>query len=63
MIVLSLILDEGAWMFVAGSSKNMPGQVRAALVTALSSRLGEEEAQTFVESLESSGKYQMETWS
>ena len=48
---------------MAGSSKNMPGQVRAALVSALSTRLGEEEAELFVENIEKSGKYQMETWS
>ena len=49
-------------MFVAGSSKNMPGQVRAALVTALSSRLGEDQAESFVENMETSGRYQTETW-
>ena len=59
----SLMLDQGGWLFVAGSAKNMPGQVRAALLTALSSRVGEDQAASFVEDLESSGKYQMETWS
>ena len=57
------VLEESGWVFVAGSSKNMPGQVRAALVSALSTRLGEEEAEIFVENLEKTGKYQMETWS
>ena len=57
------VLEESGWVFVAGSSKNMPGQVRAALVSVLSTRLGEEEAEIFVENLEKSGKYQMETWS
>ena len=63
MMCCRFILDESGWMYVAGSSKNMPGQVRAALVSALSTRLGEEEAELFVEDLEKSGKYQMETWS
>ena len=62
MMCCRFILDESGWMYVAGSSKNMPGQVRAALVSALSTRLGEEE-DLFVEDLEKSGKYQMETWS
>merc|ERR550517_1055135 len=62
-LLCSLMLDQGAWLFVAGSAKNMPGQVRAALLSALASRVGEDQAASFVEDLESSGKYQMETWS
>ena len=63
LLCCRFLLDESGWVFVAGSSKNMPGQVRAALVSALSTRLGEEEAELFVENMEKSGKYQMETWS
>lgn len=62
LLCLRFVLEESGWVFVAGSSKNMPGQVRAALVSALSTRLGEEEAELFVENIEKSGKYQMETW-
>ena len=57
------LLAESGWLFVAGSSKNMPGQVRTALVSALSTELGEDQAELFVENLEKTGKYQMETWS
>ena len=35
-------------MFVAGSSKNMPQQVRRALVSALATRLGDEGAEQWV---------------
>ena len=58
-----MILDSEGWVFVAGSSKNMPGQVRSAVETALASRLGDLQAQTYLENMETSGRYQMETWS
>ena len=57
-----MVLDNGAWMFVAGSSKNMPSAVRKELVYALATRLGQEEAESRVEKMELSGKYQTETW-
>ena len=57
-----MVLDDGAWMFVAGSSKNMPSAVRKELVSALATRLGPEEAERHVEKMELSGKYQTETW-
>ena len=50
-------------MYVAGSSKNMPTQVRKALVTALADKLGDEEAENYVEMMENTGRYQTETWS
>ena len=49
-------------MFVAGSSKNMPSAVRGELVSALATRLGQEEAEIHVEKMELGGKYQTETW-
>ena len=57
------VLDNGAWMFVAGSSKNMPSAVRRELVSALATRLTQEEAEGYVEKMELSGRYQTETWS
>ena len=49
-------------MFVAGSSKNMPSAVRRELVSALATKLGQEEAESHVEKMELGGKYQTETW-
>ena len=57
------ILDGEGWMFVAGNSKNMPTQVRRSLISALTTRLGTEEAEKFVEKMENVGRYQTETWS
>ena len=57
-----MVLDNGAWMFVAGSSKNMPSAVRRELVSALATRLGQEKAESYVEKMELSGRYQTETW-
>ena len=45
------------------NSKNMPTAVREALVAALTVRLGEGKGEEFVANMESSGKYQTETWS
>ena len=50
-------------MFVAGNSKNMPTQVRKALVNALATKLGSDDAERFVENMEMTGRYQTETWS
>jgi len=61
-LITQHILDNCGWFFVAGNSKNMPSQVRDALVTSLATRLGKEEAEKFVETMEITGKYQTETW-
>ena len=65
VLISRLILDDGGWMFVAGSSKNMPQQVRRALVSALATRLGDEGAEQWVERMEAASppRYQTETWS
>jgi len=62
-LIRSLILEKNAWVYVAGSSKNMPGQVRKAIVSALSDSLGEDAAEEYVEKMENVGRYQTETWS
>ena len=59
-----LVLDQGAYFAVAGSSKNMPGAVRAALVAAVNSRLQDpDQAELVVLRMEEEGRYQTETWS
>ena len=60
-MICKYILDMGGWFFIAGNSKNMPSQVREALVSALATKLGEM-AEQFVEKMEAQGKYQTETW-
>ena len=62
-LLAELVVDQGASFYVAGNSKNMPTAVREALVAALTVRLGEGKGEEFVASMESSGKYQTETWS
>ena len=62
--VCELVLDQGACFAVAGSSKNMPGAVRAALVAAVNSRLQDpDQAELVVLRMEEEGRYQTETWS
>jgi len=60
--VASLLLDQGASFFLAGNSKQMPGQVREALVQVLAQRLGEQGAEQYVTDMEEGGRYQTETW-
>ena len=62
-LLTELVVDQGASFFVAGNSKNMPTAVREALVAAINIRLGEGKGEEFVANMESSGKYQTETWS
>ena len=62
-LLAELVVDQGASFYVAGNSKNMPTAVRETLVAALTARLGEGKGQEFVARMESSGKYQTETWS
>jgi len=59
----ALILEQGAAFFLAGNSKQMPTQVREALVEVLADRLGQEEALAYVDKMEAMGRYQTETWS
>lgn len=52
-------------MFVAGSSKRMPADVRKALSTVLQEHTGmtEAESEAFLERLARSKKYLVEAWS
>jgi len=56
------ILEMGGWFFIAGNSKNMPTQVREALVNALATKMEQEKAEQMVEKMELDGRYQTETW-
>ncbi|XP_065155872.1 NADPH-dependent diflavin oxidoreductase 1 isoform X2 [Atheta coriaria] len=59
-----LLSEEGAYVLVAGNSKNMPRAVRDAFVTVATDagRLTPQEAENFVEKMEKTNRYQTETW-
>jgi len=64
-LLCDLILKNNGWFYVAGNSKNMPTQVKDALVSAIASEHGLgnlEEAKKHVEKMEINSKYQTETW-
>jgi len=61
-MICRYIIDDGGWFFIAGNSKNMPTQVRDSLISALATRLGDNKAHQWVETMEAQGKYQTETW-
>lgn len=50
-----LIVDQGGYFLVSGSSKNMPQAVREALIESLGDK-------NYVEEMINSGRYQEETW-
>lgn len=58
-------LQRGAWLYVAGSSNNMPTAVREAFVNIYmkEGNMSVEEATLTLNKLELNGNYQMETWS
>ncbi|KAJ9585199.1 hypothetical protein L9F63_003002, partial [Diploptera punctata] len=58
------LLQSGAWIFVAGNSKDMPAGVKDAFIQDVVSKIGKHaHAEEFVKQLENSGRYQTETWS
>jgi sulfite reductase alpha subunit-like flavoprotein len=60
--VAQLVLQQSAWFYVAGNSKQMPTAVRAALVDCLATQLEAGAAASYVDTMEASGRYQTETW-
>lgn len=58
-------LQQGAWIYVAGSSNNMPAAVREAFINIYKKEgeMSAEEAAKHLDTLELNGNYQMETWS
>jgi len=61
-LVTDLIVNEGAYVFVAGNAKQMPIAVAEAFRTALTQR-GIEDPDGFMKQLEKDFKYQTEVWS
>ena len=54
-LLKKLILEDGAYFYVAGSSKNMPQSVKESLAKAIGSA-------NFIEQMIKDNKYQEETW-
>jgi len=59
-----LILNNGAAVYISGSAKRMPNDVKEALIAALETRLSsKEEAQAYIQRMESRNKFKIEAWS
>lgn len=59
------LLSSKAWIFLAGSSKNMPAAVKEAFVKDVfcgAGKLSQDEAQHFMQNLQNTGCFQSETW-
>ncbi|KAL0277497.1 UNVERIFIED_CONTAM: hypothetical protein PYX00_004752 [Menopon gallinae] len=65
LLVWELLSKRNAFIFIAGSSKNMPQGVRDAFykVAQVHGGLDDVSAEKYLQGLERSGKYQTETWS
>lgn len=63
-LICDLLINKGAFVFVAGSANKMPNDVRNALKKVLveHSPFASEEAERFLKQLEVHGKYQIESW-
>lgn len=59
------IHSDDCFIFVAGSSNNMPSAVKNAFIDIITTEGGftKEESKTYIEKMEASGRYQEETWS
>lgn len=64
-LIWELLKDMNCFVFVAGSSKFMPQEVREAFVFVCVSegKMTGDEAESFVEKMEKNGRYQIECWS
>jgi sulfite reductase alpha subunit-like flavoprotein len=59
------LLSSKAWIFLAGSSNNMPAGVKEAFVKDVAcgvGKLAHAEAEQFMQNLENTGYFQIETW-
>jgi len=63
-LIFDLMVNRVGKIYICGSSGNMPKGVRQALVDVLQERGGqnEEEAQSYLDDMERSGRYKQETW-
>lgn len=63
-LVANDLLYNNAYVFVAGNAKNMPNDVRQALIDCIvqAGKYAPEAATNFIEKMEKTGRYQIETW-
>ncbi|XP_045506675.1 NADPH-dependent diflavin oxidoreductase 1 [Colias croceus] len=59
-ILRSLIINEGAYIYIAGNAKNMPNNVKDAFVDEVLSEI--DDAKNFMQNMTNSGRFQTETW-
>ncbi|CAG4973501.1 unnamed protein product [Colias eurytheme] len=59
-ILRSLIINEGAYIYIAGNAKNMPNNVKDAFVDEVLSEI--DDAKSFMQNMTNSGRFQTETW-
>ncbi|XP_067132918.1 NADPH-dependent diflavin oxidoreductase 1-like [Centruroides vittatus] len=64
-LIWNLINDHGAWIYVAGNAKQMPQDVRSALLDIVKdcSKLNADEAENYLKNLEKTKCLQYEVWS
>ena len=62
-LLSELMVERGAWVFVAGNAKQMPDQVLDALIKVLSSRMTGDQAAAYVKQMQNQSRLQLETWS
>ncbi|XP_038219450.1 NADPH-dependent diflavin oxidoreductase 1 [Zerene cesonia] len=59
-ILRNLIINEGAYIYIAGNAKNMPNNVKDAFIDDVLSEL--DDAKGFMQNMTTSGRFQTETW-
>lgn len=64
-LLWQLLNSEGAAIYIAGNARDMPNDVRTAIVQAAQRESGcsQSEAECWVQQLEQNGRFQLETWS
>ena len=62
-ILSDLIVQRGAWIFIAGNAKEMPDQVSDALRKVLSSTcMTDDQADIYLKQMLNQSRLQLETW-
>jgi len=62
-LLSNLIVQRGAWVFIAGNAKEMPGQVSDALRKVLTSCMTNDQADAYLKQMQNQSRLQLETWS
>ncbi|XP_061164721.1 NADPH-dependent diflavin oxidoreductase 1-like [Saccostrea echinata] len=64
-LLWKLLEEDNAWFFIAGNAKQMPDDVRSALLSIIQQQghMTSDKADTYIHHLEQTRRYQAETWS